>query len=94
MAAFLGPARDSSRAADEDAAFAPCLKVLGEKLVDNPKLQVDKEIYEHASRSLHYGQVLRIMAAVRQSGVTKFGLVAEPGILGDANVSPTPDPVP
>lgn len=94
MAAFLGTARDSSRGADEDAAFAPCLKVLGEKLVDNPKLQEDKEIYVLASRSLHYGQVLRIMAAVRQSGVTKFGLVAEPGILGDANVSPTPDPVP
>jgi hypothetical protein len=34
------------------------------------------------------------MAAVRQSGVTKFGLVAEPGILGGATVDKTPEPVP
>jgi biopolymer transport protein ExbD len=94
MAAFLGAQRDSARQDEEDAAFSPCLKALGEKLVDNPKLQADKELYVLASRSLHYGQVLRIMAAVRQSGVTKFGLVAEPGILGGATVDKTPEPVP
>jgi len=94
MAAFLGSERRSGRDDEEDAAFAPCLKELGEKLVDNPRLQEDKEIYVLASRGLHYGQVLRIMAAVRQSGVTKFGLVAEPGILGDSGVTRTPEAVP
>jgi len=94
MADFLGSRRDPARGDDEDAAFGPCLKLLGQKLVDNPKLQEDKEIYVLASRSLHYGQVLRIMAAVRQSGVTKFGLVAEPDILGDATVEKTAPAVP
>jgi biopolymer transport protein ExbD len=94
MAEFLGPKRDPARAIEEDAAFSPCLATLGQKLVDNAKLQEDKEIYVLASRSLHYGQVLRIMAAVRQAGVTKFGLVAEPGILGDAAATPTPPAVP
>jgi biopolymer transport protein ExbD len=94
MAAYLGPQRDASRPDDEDAAFSPCLKALGEKLVDNPRLREEKEIYVLASRTLHYGQVLRVMAAVRQSGVTKFGLVAEPGILGEATVAPTPPAVP
>jgi biopolymer transport protein TolR len=67
----------------EEAALAPCLKALGEKLVDNHKLQEDKELYLLASRALDYSKVLRIMAAVRQAGVTKFGLVAEPGLLGE-----------
>ncbi len=44
--------------------------------------------------SLHYGQVLRIMAAVRQAGITKFGLVAESDILGGAKVEKTPPVVP
>jgi biopolymer transport protein ExbD len=94
MERFLGAQRDPALSEAEDAAFSPCLKRLGEKLVDNPKLREDKELYVLASRSLHYGQVLRIMAAVRQAGVTKFGLVAEPGVLGDATVTPTPPAVP
>ena len=36
----------------------------------------------------------RVMAAVRQAGVTKFGLVAEPSILEGAEVEKTPPPVP
>ncbi|MDP6946962.1 MAG: biopolymer transporter ExbD, partial [Myxococcota bacterium] len=58
----------------EQEAFAPCLKALGEKLVDNAKLQADKELYVLADRRLDYGKVLRVMAVVRQAGVTKFGL--------------------
>lgn len=76
-----------------ERAFEPCLKALGEKLVDNHKLQEDKELYLLADRALDYGLVLRIMAAVRQAGVTKFGLVAEPGTLGGATVKPSADPL-
>jgi len=94
MARYLGKERDPKDQAGEQAALEPCLKALGDKLVDNKKLQEDKELYVLASRSLHYGQVLRVMAAVRQAGVTKFGLVAEADILGEAEVEKTPPPVP
>ncbi len=36
----------------EQVAFAPCLTALGEKLVDNAKLQADKELYVRADRRL------------------------------------------
>jgi biopolymer transport protein ExbD len=94
MKRFLGKERDPNDPEGERVAFEPCLKALGEKLVDNKKLQEDKELYVLASRSLHYGQVLRVMAAVRQAGVTKFGLVAEADILGGATVEKTPPPIP
>jgi len=94
MQRFLGPQRVVDDAAGEQAAFEPCMKALAEKLVDNKKLQEDKELYVLASRGLHYGQVLRVMASVRQAGVTKFGLVAEPGILGGATVDKTQPEVP
>lgn len=94
MKNYLGPKRNPKDTAGEQVAFAPCLLALGEKLVDNKKLQADKELYVLASRSLHYGQVLAVMAAVRQAGVTKFGLVAEADLLKDATVEKTPPPIP
>ena len=90
MEKFIGNVRDASKGDEEQVALEPCLKALGEKLVDNKKLQDDKELYLLASRSIHYGQVLKFMAAIRQAGVTKFGLVAEPGTLGGATVEKTP----
>jgi len=93
MQAFLGPAGSADLDA-KDAAFVPCLKALGDKLVDNAKLQEDKELYVLADRSLDYGLVLKVMAAVRQAGVTKFGLVASPTLLEGAEVAPTPPAVP
>ncbi len=86
MKNFLRAPKTKKGFEDEQKAFAPCLKALGEKLVDNPKLQADKELYVLADRRLDYGKVLRVMAVVRQAGVTKFGLVAEPGLLGASAV--------
>ena len=94
MKAHLGPPESPADFEAEQLAFEPCLKRLGERLVDNHKLQEDKELYVLADRHLDYGKVLRVMAAVRQAGVTKFGLVAEPGLLGDATVERTPDAIP
>lgn len=94
MRRYIGKERDPKDTKGEDAAFSPCVKILGEKLVDNKKLQEDKELYVLASRSLHYGQVLRVMAAVRQAGITKFGLVAEGDLLGDAAVEKSQPEVP
>lgn len=86
-------ARGEIEARQEQKDLEPCLEALGEKLVDNEKLKKDKELYLLADRKIDYGKVLRVMAAIRQAGVTKFGLVADPGILGDATVEPTPEPV-
>jgi biopolymer transport protein ExbD len=89
---------DANTARAEQAAalkaFEPCLQVLGDKLVDNKKIQEDKEVYLLADRSLDYGQVLAVMATIRQSGVTKFGLVAETDILGAAKSTKTPKAIP
>ncbi len=86
MGRYRGAVTSGAMSDAEQKAFEPCLKALGEKLVDNAKLQEDKELYVLADRSLDYGKVLRVMAAVRQAGITKFGLVAEPGLLGEATV--------
>ncbi|TNF29249.1 MAG: hypothetical protein EP329_16230 [Deltaproteobacteria bacterium] len=94
MAGFLGPQATEPDLDLKDQTFAPCLKALGEKLVDNKKLQEDKELYVLADRSLDYGLVLKVMAAVRQSGVTKFGLVASPELLEGAKVEPSAPAVP
>jgi biopolymer transport protein TolR len=94
MKKHLGRAETAEEARKEAEAFSPCLKRLGERLVDNAKLQQDKELYVLADRRLDYGKVLRVMAVVRQAGVTRFGLVAEPGLLEGATVEPTPEVVP
>ncbi len=62
MQRFMGRERVENEAEAELAAFDPCLKLLGEKMVDNKKLQEDKELYVLASRGLNYGQVLRAAA--------------------------------
>ena len=67
-----------------DRAFNKCLKALAEKLVSNEKLKQDGKLYLMADRGLPYGLVLRVMGKVRQGGITKFGLIAEPSGEGKA----------
>ena len=62
----------------DDAAFRECVDALGQKLLKNDKLQRDKELYLRADEGLPYGRVLLAMARVREAGITKFGLIAEP----------------
>lgn len=93
MKSYLKASKTKKRFQAEQEAFAPCLQALGQKLVDNAKLQEDKELYVLADRRLDYGKVLRVMAVVRQAGVTKFGLVAEPGLLKDATTERTKEAV-
>ncbi len=47
-------------------------------LKNNAKLNADKELYLHADRSLLYGDVVKVMAAVKQAGVDKLGMVTDP----------------
>lgn len=60
-----------------DKAFRACIAPLVKKLLANEKLKEDGELYLRADRSLRYGQVLILMAEVRQAGIHKFGLIAE-----------------
>jgi len=44
----------------------------------NAKLNADHELYLHADKALLYGDVVKIMAAVKQAGVDKLGMVTDP----------------
>jgi biopolymer transport protein TolR len=49
-----------------------------EALKNNAKLQADQELYLHADTNLPYGEVVKVMAAVKQAGVSKLGMVTDP----------------
>jgi biopolymer transport protein TolR len=51
---------------------------LEEKLKANEKLKVDKEIYLHADQSLVYGDVVKVMAALKLAGADKLGMITDP----------------
>jgi biopolymer transport protein TolR len=38
----------------------------------------DRQVYVRADQTVPYGSVMKTMAAVRESGLTKIGLVTEP----------------
>jgi biopolymer transport protein TolR len=44
----------------------------------NAKLQVDHEAYLHADKSLPYGDILQVMAAIKLGGGEKLGLITDP----------------
>lgn len=52
-----------------------------EKLKNNARLKEDKELYVQADESVKYGVVLRVMAAARQAGVEKLGMITDPLIV-------------
>jgi biopolymer transport protein TolR len=47
-------------------------------LKNNAKLKADRELYLHADKDLPYGEVVKVMAAVKQAGVDKLGMVTDP----------------
>jgi biopolymer transport protein TolR len=44
----------------------------------NAKLQADHEAYLHADQSLSYGEIVKIMAAMKMGGAEKLGLITDP----------------
>ena len=48
------------------------------KLRANAKLQVDHEAYLHADTNLPYGDVVKVMAAIKLAGADKMGLITDP----------------
>jgi len=53
-------------------------ETMEEALKNNAKLQADQELYLHADTNLPYGEVVKVMAAVKQAGVSKLGMVTDP----------------
>ena len=49
-----------------------------DKLRANAKLQADREAYLHADKALPYGDVVKIMAAIKLAGGDKMGLITDP----------------
>jgi biopolymer transport protein TolR len=49
-----------------------------EKLKANAKVQQDREVYLHADKHLEYGVVVQVMAAMKNAGVDRLGMVTDP----------------
>ena len=47
-------------------------------LLQNPRVQKEKELYIRADKSAHYGAVARVVAAARAAGVEGLNLLVEP----------------
>ena len=54
------------------------LDALTAKLAAIRAARPDRQVFVRADQSVAYGQVMKTMAAVRESGLTKVGLVTEP----------------
>jgi len=48
------------------------------KLKSNAKVQADHEVYLHADTNLSYGDVVKVMAAIKLAGGDKMGLITDP----------------
>jgi len=47
------------------------------KLKANAKVQQDKELYLHADKHLEYGVVVQVMAAMKNAGIDRLGMVTD-----------------
>jgi biopolymer transport protein TolR len=54
------------------------LAALTEKLAAIRLARPDRQVFVRADQTVAYGQVMKTMAAIRESGLTKIGLVTEP----------------
>jgi len=59
-----------------DTAMTP--EQLTEKLRAIAAARPDRQVFVRADQAVSYGQVMRVMAAVRDAGLVKVGLVTEP----------------
>ncbi len=59
-----------------DAPIA--LTELGPKLEAILKLRPDRQVYLRADQGVRYGEVMRVIAAIKAAGVERLGMVTEP----------------
>jgi biopolymer transport protein TolR len=57
---------------------AMSLGELGEKLRAIKKLQADKQVYLRADQDVRYGLVMKTIAAIKEAGIEKVGMVTRP----------------
>jgi biopolymer transport protein TolR len=51
---------------------------LGSKLAAIKKLQADKQVYLRADQDVRYGEVMKTIAAIKQAGIERLGMVTRP----------------
>jgi biopolymer transport protein TolR len=61
-----------------DDAARLSLEELEEKLRANARLRQDRQLYLMADRTLPYGFVVEVMAAVQRAGVQNLGMITNP----------------
>lgn len=59
-----------------DNAMTPA--ELGAKLAAIKKLQADRQVYLRADQDVRYGEVMKIIAAIKQAGIERLGMVTRP----------------
>jgi biopolymer transport protein TolR len=47
-------------------------------LTANEKIKMDREVYLHADKNLVYGDVVKLMAALKIAGADKLGMITDP----------------
>jgi len=57
---------------------AMSLGELGKKLRAIKKLQADKQVYLRADQDVRYGVVMKTIAAIKEAGIEKVGMVTRP----------------
>jgi biopolymer transport protein TolR len=51
---------------------------LRSKLVAIGQIRPDRQVFLRADRTVPYGDVVRVIAAIKESGITRLGMVTEP----------------
>ncbi len=67
---------------------------LERELMENPRIQKEKELYIRADKDARYGVVARVVAAARRAGVEGLNLLVQPELKDDPNATPAPAPSP
>ena len=63
---------------------------LAEKLSAIVQLRPDRAVYLRADKDVVYGKVVEVMAAIRNAGIVKLGMVTEPLPAPENEPGPTP----
>ncbi len=59
-------------------------------LIENPRVQKEKELYIRADKNARYGAVARVVAAARAAGVEGLNLLVEPEVEPASDKGDTP----
>ena len=54
------------------------LSELRERLLHDPRLRANEEVFLQADRAIPYGEVIRVIALFRSAGIPRVGLVTDP----------------